>query len=293
MNWQHLLDKLDGAYAPSTIKSYRTDFQIFANWCRRKRLRALPAEPETIARYIDEHAEMFKISSLKRKLSAVRKLHRLAGFEDVDKHETVLLAIRRAKRAKPGRPSQALGVTFERRSALLAVADRDLAGLRDRVLVAVGFDTLCRRSELVALRIEDFALNDSGTMSVLVRRAKNDQDGLGRTAHLSVETTQLVREWLDAIACERGPLLRPVYKGRVGTRYLSSAVVGRVLKALSKRAYDAELAAKVSGHSLRIGAAQTLTKRGVGLLAIMSAGGWRSTNVVARYVENMDNNLWQ
>jgi site-specific recombinase XerD len=54
---------------------------------------------------------------------------------------------------------------------------RDLMGLRDRVLLSVGFDTLCRRSELVAIR-QDLTRNGNGTYSVLVRRAKNDQVGL-------------------------------------------------------------------------------------------------------------------
>jgi len=43
---------------------------------------------------------------------------------------------------------------------------------------------------------------------------------------------------------------------------------------------------------LRVGAAQQLTIIGVQLLPIMRAGGWRSTNVVARHVENVDMNVW-
>lgn len=293
MNWKLLLERLEGAYSENTIRGYRSDFEQFARWCRRKRLRALPVEPTTVAKFVDQHSEKLKASTIKRKLVAINKLHRLAGFDPVADDEEVLLAVRRAKRSQPGRPRQALGITYERREKLLTHCGDDLAGLRDQVLVAVGFDTLCRRSELVALRVEDFQLNPGGTMSVLVRRAKNDPEGLGRIAHLSRETTEIVQDWIATAQIERGPLLRPIYKSNVGCRYLSPSIVGRVLKRLSQQAYDAETAERVSGHSLRVGAAQTLTARGVGLLPIMSAGGWRSTNVLARYVENIDQNLWQ
>lgn len=45
---------------------------------------------------------------------------------------------------------------------------------------------------------------------------------------------------------------------------------------------------RISGHSFRVGAAQQLTINGLQLLPIMRAGDWRSTNIVARCVENMD-----
>jgi len=47
----------------------------------------------------------------------------------------------------------------------------------------------------------------------------------------------------------------------------------------------AEVANQLSGHSLRIGAAQDLMSGGRDVVAIMKAGGWRSINVVARYIE--------
>lgn len=43
---------------------------------------------------------------------------------------------------------------------------------------------------------------------------------------------------------------------------------------------------------MRIGAAQDLNRRGVDLLTIMRPGGWRSTNVVARYTESTGLTIW-
>jgi integrase/recombinase XerD len=103
----------------------------------------------------------------------------------------------------------------------------------------------------------------------------------------------VVGAWLAAADITAGPLIRPVYHGHAITRFLEAFAITRILKKLAARAgLDPAEVAKVSGHSLRVGAAQQLTMNGVQLLPIMRAGGWRSTNIVARYVENVDINVW-
>jgi hypothetical protein len=49
-----------------------------------------------------------------------------------------------------------------------------------------------------------------------------------------------------------------------------------------------KVVADLSGHSMRVGAAQNLMAEGVGILPIMTAGGWKSVNVIGRYVENAE-----
>jgi integrase len=243
--------------------------------------------------YIDQESMRLRPATLKNRLCAIRKVHRLAEHSDPTAHPDVELAMRRARRAQPSRQKQALGLTASLRDLLLENCSDDLIGLRDRVLVSVGFDVLCRRGELVALAVEDLTPRSSGRYQVLVRRAKNDPEGAGRTANLSTISSQLVEQWLGAIGAKSGPLLRPVYGQRARALYLEPLTVGRVLKKLASRARnDALPSGKVSGHSLRVGAAQQLTLEGRDILQIMRAGGWRSMSVVARYVENVDIDFW-
>lgn len=42
----------------------------------------------------------------------------------------------------------------------------------------------------------------------------------------------------------------------------------------------------MSGHSMRIGAAQDTMIAGLDHIEIMQAGGWKTVDVVARYVED-------
>ena len=55
-------------------------------------------------------------------------------------------------------------------------------GLRNRAMIALGYDLLTRRSKLVALHSEDLVVGSDGT---LIRRSKADPFGMGRIAFSS------------------------------------------------------------------------------------------------------------
>jgi hypothetical protein len=50
---------------------------------------------------------------------------------------------------------------------------------------------------------------------------------------------------------------------------------------------------EVSGHSLRVGAAQDLLIKGQDMAAIMRAGEWSEPSTVARYLRFAQHNIWQ
>lgn len=292
-DWQSAVMRLEGAYAPNTLRSYRTDFSAFSSWCSERDLPAVPASVAMVAAFLEDYADRAHPSTLRRRLAGIRKVHKLMRHPDPTDDEDVRMALRRAKRARPCRPAQALGLTRKRRDALMAACSDDMIGLRNRTLVAVGYDTLCRRSELVALRVEDLEPRSRGGFSVLVRRAKNDPFAMGRTAWISSRSAEVLRHWLTAAGIAEGAIFRPVYRGVVIERYLHSYSVNRVLKGLAQKAGLPEGDTRqISGHSMRIGAAQDLMTDGRDILTIMRAGGWTSMNVVSRYVEKADLRLW-
>ena len=57
-------------------------------------------------------------------------------------------------------------------------------------------------------------------------------------------------------------------------------------RATERAGISPEIRTELSGHSMRIGAAQDMLVAGFDALAIMQAGGWKSPSVVLRYVEN-------
>lgn len=292
-DWKASLVLLEGAYSPNTMRGYRSDFIAFETWCAINERSSLPAAPETVAAFIDANAMRVKPSTLKRRLCSIRKLHRLLGLPSPVDDETVNLAMRRARRKQPSRPAQAFGVTAISRDRMLAVCDDDLAGLRDQVMISMGFDMLARRAEIVALSVGDLTLGGNGRYTAIVRRSKNDPEGAGRLCKLSETTSRLIDEWLLATGITRGALLRPVFRTVTVSRHLTPFTVSRVIKKLASRVEELRAdVGSISGHSLRVGAAQQLILNGHGILPIMRAGGWRSMNTVARYIENVDIDVW-
>jgi integrase/recombinase XerD len=66
-----------------------------------------------------------------------------------------------------------------------------------------------------------------------------------------------------------------------------------MIKSAAKRdGLNPSNADKFSGHSLRVGAAQDLLRKGFDTATIMWAGGWKSVNTLSRYLEKAEYNVW-
>ena len=119
------------------------------------------------------------------------------------------------------------------------------------------------------------------------------QFGQGRIAFTSRRTAELIADWQAWRGTEISWLFCPIYKDKPISRELETTTVRRMIKAAALRSgytdFDAQ---KFSGHSLRVGAAQELLKRGHDTAAIMRAGGWKSVQVLARYLEKAEHNAW-
>lgn len=288
-DWRSAIERLDGAYSKNTLRGYRADFALFEDWCRRTGRSALPTSSKTVAAFVAHDAIKASPSTLRRRLAGIRKVHRLLRLNNPVEDEEVLIAMRRALRTKPRRQKQAQGLTRELRDKLFAACPDSLLGLRNRALIAVGYDTLCRRAELVSLRLEDLTPLENGAMSIFVRRAKNDPFGDGRYGYLTPPTVEFLQAWLIAAPIEKDWLFRKVTADRIGSNALHPYTVNRIIKSAAEAAgMQPQIVQNLSGHSMRVGAAQDLMVDGVGLLPIMQAGGWKSMNVVGRYVEHAE-----
>lgn len=249
---------------------------------------------ETVCAFLERQGPLYAPSSVRRRLYAIRKIHRVLEVPDPTWHEDINLALRRVRRAKPCRPKQALGMTRDYLDRFLEVQPDTPWGLRNRAMLSLGYDLLTRRSELVALRTEDIGWRRDGTLRVLIRRSKADPFGQGRLAFSSRRSGQLVEAWLDWRGLGIRPLFCPIYQGKAINRNLSATTVKRLIKTSAKTAgLDPSLAGEFSGHSMRVGAAQDLLAAGHDTIAIMRAGGWKSVSVLARYLEHAEYNVWE
>ena len=281
---------MEGAYSANTVRSYRADFTIFERWCRQEGRSPLPASSDTVADFVTAQSESAAPATVNRRRASIAKIHHLLKLENPVRTEEVNLATRTMFRKKGRRQVQALGLTAALKRKIFDACTETPSGLRDRALIAVGYDTLCRRAELVQLLIEDLTIKTDGSGTILVRKAKSDQFGDGRLAYISAEAIGHLQRWLRAHKLTAGPIFRAILPdGAIAAIPIHDHAVSSILKARAKRAGLSEATvARLSGHSLRVGAAQDMAAAGIDLGAIMHAGGWKSPDMVMRYIEHMD-----
>jgi len=182
------------------------------------------------------------------------------------------------------------GINFGSADAMAAQAGNgggSKAGLRDAAMLLVASDALLRVSEVAALDVADVDAGDADgdNATVTVRRSKTDQVGDGATLYLRPRTAAAVAAWMDSAGIIDGPLFRSVSKaGTVAATRISARSIRRVIAA---RAADAGVAGRISGHSLRVGAAQDLVRLGASLPALQQAGRWSSPTMPARYARKL------
>jgi site-specific recombinase XerD len=289
---QETILKIEGAYAPSTIRAYRADFSDFIHFCSDRNANALPAEPNLVVQYICQLTGSSRSSaSIRRALCGLSAIHKLNRFDDPTKDPDVALEMRRMHR-KLGRSStQAGSINADTLDKLLLATDDSIRGIRDRALLLVAYDTLCRRSELVSLQVKDVKKNIKNGIeasSILLRKSKTDQDSTGKWLYLSQRAHLALVEWMKELPEGQEYLIVGIDRGRrISRSSLNSGQVNRIYKRIARNAGLDELVIEgISGHSMRVGAAQDLLNSGASMPIIMHRGRWSKADTVMRYLEH-------
>ena len=129
------------------------------------------------------------------------------------------LALKEMGQKTSGRQRQALPWGGRRSRNLSTRAGEGLRADRERALLCVAYDTMARRSELVAFNVEDIEFLPNGSGTLLIRRSKTDQAGEGSRAYLAGETVKWLKIWLDNAGIMEGAVFRRLLgQGRVGER---------------------------------------------------------------------------
>ncbi len=284
------IQRIDGAYAPSTIRAYQADVETFIKFCQSLQLEGLPAPSSSICLFIEHLAEKnLSVASIRRAIAGISKIHQINQFPDYIQHPDVKLTLRRVFRKRGGQNHQALGINYSMVKQLLPQNPSSLRELRDCALVLIAYDTLARRSELVAYEVNDILIkhHDKKTYySLRIKKSKTDQLALGRVCPIRFETYQALNKWLNQANIKEGFLLRGIQGKSHILDSLSREQVNRIMKKLGREAgFPAETVKTMSGHSLRVGAAQDLLASGASMAMIMHRGRWSKSDTVMRYLE--------
>jgi integrase len=276
-----------GAFSKNTIRAWKADWAIFSESCRTYRLESLPASVKTVRDFVFEClCKGKKPATIRRYVSTIGRAHRASGVLDPTVSEEVRLALKEMGRNSPARQKQARGLTWAEIELFLSVSPRHLRDIRDRALVCLAYDSMCRREELVNLRIEDIEEAGDGSGAILIRRSKTDTAGEGAMAYLSPLTMRLVAAWLEGSPLREGQLFVRVVGSKAGGSALTAQVVAAVLQKVGQWiGLERAEWAKLSGHSARVGGAQDLLALNIDMASVMQTGRWKDTRMPMRYGE--------
>ena len=280
-----ILAKFDGAFAKNTIRAYRSDFIQYQNWCQQNKLNPFPATAENMSTYVDYLSESNKSATIRRRINSLGTVLRLSKHHDPTKQPEVILALKRMHRKIGRAQEQATPLTKSLLNQLLKNCDNNIMGIRNQVLLRLGYETMRRRSELCAFKFEDICQAPNGNPAIRLNFSKTDQFGTGKILPISQELFDLLQKWRSMISQE-GFILRSINRhGHFGNN-LHPASVSTVLKGLQKDLKMDSDEQPLSGHSFRVGAALDLLEQGEPLERIMLRGGWQTDSTAMKYLRS-------
>ena len=305
-------DYAKNSRSQNTVKSYSSDWKDFDFWCRSRKLRSIPADSQAVACYLADRASQsfinhqgirqnpLKTSTLARRLSAISQAHQIAGITFNRKHPSIQETWKGIKNTHGTSQKGKEPILIEdlRKMVDTIQVEDDgkerLIGFRDKALLLLGFAGAFRRSELVSLQVEDLKLVRDGYV-VKLKRSKTDQQGEGREVAIpygsnpSTCPVRALQDWVNVGKLQEGPIFIPINRhGQKSAEAMTSHAVAVIIK---KYAFNKEMAAEVSGHSLRAGFATTAALAGVQEYAIMKQTGHKRSDTLKKYIRARD--LWK
>lgn len=282
-----LREYLNAATSESTRRAYRSAIRQFEKWGGR-----LPTNSETLVRYLMQRAEAVNPRTLDLHLTAIGQWHRYQGMDNPTLEPLVQKTMRGIRRLH-GQPKQkAKALRLEHIAALtrhIRSQPDSHKQRRDLALILLAFFGAFRRSELVAIRVEDLKWEEDGLI-VFLPRSKTDQTGEGVARALPYGTAEIcplraLRSWLEHAAIQEGPVFRAVTRwDRVQEKPLNPGAVNHILKGLAA-ACGFDFADSLSSHSFRRGMSTSAAREKVDFELIKKQGGWKSDATVWEYIE--------
>ena len=284
---------MKAAHAKATLRAYASDWVSFCEYCEERNFEALPAHPDVVALYLERQAhEGRKTSTVGRRLAAINRYHRdaaLAPPSARDAAGTIATMLKGIRNTYGSKVQQKAPAEVDVLTSMLATIEgMGLRAVRDRAVLAIGFASALRRSELVAVQYEEMSFVNSG-LRIFIPRSKGDQGAQGTTIAVpngrSIRPVNLLRHWLHQAGHTEGPVFRRLTRSDVLTDapMTDKSVARRVKAAAAAAGFDPALS---SAHSLRAGFLTSAAASKASLFKMKDHARHKSLDTVAGYVRD-------
>ncbi len=169
-----------------TQRVYAGAWRDFTGFCDEHGLTPLPASALTVVRYLTHMAGLGRsVATIDLRIAAIALAHRMAGHDSPTVRGRTCARFWPASATPHGRaPAKKKALTADLLVGVLRkIRGRELAEVRDRAMILLCFGAALRRSELVALDVDDVERHRRGLL-VRLRRSKTDQEGKGQNVAL-------------------------------------------------------------------------------------------------------------
>jgi len=286
-----LFNSLEGAYAPNTIRSYKSDYMHYFNWCQKYHHDSLNINEDQFANYILEMGGILSTATIQRRIANLGNIFNLTKSTNPTKEPVVLLTFKKIRR-KFGKPQkQATPLTYDVLTKLKNACSDDIVGMRNKLLLQLGYETMRRRSEICQFKFEDLQHLGNHKHALLLRHSKTDQYSQGKIIPISNKLSEMILGWSLAIDQDNGYILRSFKRNLSTNLSLTPASINHTLKNLQMQA-GLDQIDELSGHSFRVGAALDLLDKNIPLEKIMLRGGWKSETSAMRYLQSWSDQEW-
>lgn len=278
---------LQAATSENTRKAYRSAIRQFEKWGGR-----LPTDRDNVVRYLLARAESLNPRTLDLHLTAISQWHLHQGLTDPVRDSLVRKAMEGVRRTHSQPKQKAKALRLEHIAQMvnyLRQQPDSQKKYRDIALVLTGFFGAFRRSELVAIQIQDLVWEPEGLL-IRLPRSKTDQQLQGLTRALPFGAkgccpAVAIKEWTEAAKIDIGPLFRPVNRwDQVQGKQLNPGAVNDLLKSLGAIC-QFDFIPELSSHSFRRGLSTSAGRERIDFELIKKQGGWKSDATVWGYIE--------
>lgn len=276
---------LEGAI--NTQRAYKSDLKDFNNWCEINGQIPFPVLPETLAAYVSHLADTCKWATINRRLAAISKLHQLNNLETPTQNRIFRIVMEGIKRTKGIRQKQAPAFKLNILKQLLREFDTESnSNLRNKALLLLGFTGAFRRSELVALNVEDLNFTEEGLI-VSMQKSKTNQYGdyEEKAIFYSPEAVlcpiRTLQAWIKTLEKTSNALFVRVRKG---DRITKDRLTDKTVNDLVKTYFGEEF----SAHSLRASFITIAKINGADDSEIMRQSKHKTSAMIQRYTRIED-----
>lgn len=150
--------------ASNTGKAYSWCWKQFSCWCLDAGRKCLPASDETVSLFVTWLlSQGRRIATAQLSVSAIAARHKVEGYQS-PQGELVRSVLKGARRQRKERPQGKAALAVDQlRLISRKLDDGSLRGARDRACLVFGFASGLRRSEIVALNVDDVRFCEAGS----------------------------------------------------------------------------------------------------------------------------------